>query len=573
MRSKDWKKWFVNLIFASSSTTLCFTNIELVKATNSTRQKTIREFGTYIPLSESSGLISKSFDKSSSNEVKPSRSVCVSIACLYDIRDSSTAGNRLKSEDKKKTKLFKNTLVILLPKNSHINTNDIKVPGTVKNHKFNPNIPIPIISEPLEDAISQSVQDKIISLPSEDEIVLPSTKDTITTDKNIISPDKNTNTPEFSELSTLDRKLPPISVQIVQNPKPPPPPPPPTPENVEKDPPPLESQPTDFPATSPEEVEQKLDTLEDERSIRLGKLLQLLEENKQKQQQVEQLEQQPDAIFNELGTIRARKVPEPRQPLDPKQPPIEKSEEKFKPVGYLLGRVGYFHTSNIFSSRDKPDDDGLIFSGLTLAAAPFKIAPKTYLNGSIDGNIIRYGDKSEFDYNQIRFNLGIYQQLTSKMYGEIGWNNQQLFYSKDDGSNFSSGDKFLNENSFRLSLGRRDPIAPKLNLDSFYQLRLSLTNPPEKRNRIINYVWLSLNYYLQQSLRLGVDYQFSLSNFLERSREDQYHRISANLRYSISNLNSINLQSGFTLGGSKDPNIDFDGWFFSVNYSWDIGQF
>ena len=114
----------------------------------------------------------------------------------------------------------------------------------------------------------------------------------------------------------------------------------------------------------------------------------------------------------------------------------------------MLGSVGYFHTSNIFSSRNNPVDDGLIFSGLSLAAAPFKIAPKTFLNGSIDGNIIRYSENSEFDYNQIRFNLGIYRQLTSKMYGEIGWNNQQLFYSRDsDSFNFSSGDKFLIENS------------------------------------------------------------------------------------------------------------------------------
>ncbi|MEO1429244.1 MAG: hypothetical protein AAFV71_09305 [Cyanobacteria bacterium J06633_8] len=386
----------------------------------------------------------------------------------------------------------------------------------------------------------------------------------------------------ISDIPNPNKQLHNKSIQVVQNPdsQPPPvpenvekePPPPPTPENVEQNPPPLESQPTDFPATSQEEVEQKLNTLEDERSKRLKRLLERLEDN----------EKPIESFNNELGTIRAVKVPmEAPLPPEKKQPqPIEKPVQNFKPVGYLLGRVGYFHTSNIFSSRKKPIDDGLIFSGLTLAAAPFKIAPKTYLNGSIDGNIIRYSQQSEFDYNQIRFNLGIYQQLTTKMYGEIGWNNQQLFYSKNsDRFNFSSGDKFLNENSFRLSLGRRDALAPKLNLDSFYELRLSLTNPPEKRNRVINYVWLSLNYNLQQSLRVGIDYQFNLSNFLERkletkrNREDQYHRISANLKYRISELSSINLQSGFTLGGSRDRNIDFDGWFFGVNYNWDIGQF
>lgn len=547
MKSKDWKKLSLYLIsFASSSTTFCFTNIEVVKASNPSTQKHLSKDITYIPLSESSRFISKSFNKSSLNE-------------------------RLKAEDKQKTKQIKNTSVILQPKISHDNTNNIKVQASVEKSKLSESISLPIISKPLQDAIvSQSVQNKTISVEAEDGIVLPSRKGISVTDKNIISPDKNIIPPEFSDIPTLNRELPLISVQIVQNPEPPPDP---TPENIEKNPPPLESQPTDFPATSPEEVEQKLDTLEDERSIRLGKLLELLEENEEKQQEEEQLQQTFD---DELGFIRAQEVPI-ETPLPPEQkqpPPIEKPQEKFKAVGYLLGRVGYFHTSNIFSSRTNPVDDGLIFSGLTLAVAPFKIAPKTYLNGSIDGNIIRYSDRSEFDYNQIRFNLGIYQQLTSKMYGEIGWNNQQLFYSRDSSRfGFASGDKFLNENSFRLSLGRRDPLGPKLNLDSFYELRLSLTNPPEKRNRFINYVWLSLNYYLQQSLRLGVDYQFSLSNFLERSREDQYHRISANLRYTISDLSSINLQSGFALGGSTDRNIDFDGWFFSVNYSWDLGQF
>ena len=293
--------------------------------------------------------------------------------------------------------------------------------------------------------------------------------------------------------------------------------------------------------------------------------MQLIEDNKQKQKQ---------SLNSELGTIIVEEVPMPAPPDLKQPPPIEKPVGRFKPVGYLLGRVGYFHTSNIFSSRTNAIDDGLIFTGLTLAAAPFKIAPKTYLNGSIDGNIIRYSDQSEFSYNQLRFNLGIYQQLTNRMYGEIGWNNQQLFYAQDsDRFNFSSGDKFLNENSFRVSVGRRDPLGPKLNLDSLYELRLSLTSPPEKRNRMINYIWLSLNYYLQKSLRVGIDYQFNLSNFLERSREDQYHRLSGKLKYGISELSSINLQSGFTLGGSTDSNIDFDGWFFSINYSWDFGQF
>ncbi|MDY6902293.1 MAG: hypothetical protein SWZ49_30120 [Cyanobacteriota bacterium] len=541
MKSKDWKKLCIYLMFASSSTAWCCTYTKVAKATITSRQIKKEQFVSTISSLQDSRLISKSFDKSSSNL------------------------NRVKAQNKKKTRPSKNTPLMSRTKISHfVNKNDTKVQALIEKQKriliFSK--PLPINSESIEDTIVlQSMQNHIILDSSEDATVLPSIDNTPTTDENIISP-------EFSDISIPNQELHSKSLQLVQNPEPPPEAP--TPENVEKNPPPLENQPTDFPATSPEEIEKKLDTLEDERSKRLENLLQRLEENEQKQQ----------TFNNELGTIIVQETPiAPPEVPELKQPPeLEKPLAQFKPVGYLLARVGYFHTSNIFSSRSNAIDDGLIFSGLTLAAAPFKIAPKTYLNGSIDGNIIRYSKQSEFDYNQIRFNLGVYQQLTNKMYGEIGWNNQQLFYSKNISDfGFASGDKFLNENSFRLSLGRRDNLAPKLNLDSFYELRLSLTNPPEKRNRVINYAWLSLNYYLQESLRVGLDYQFSLSNFLERSgkdqREDQYHRISANLKYNLSELSSINLQSGFTLGGSTDRNIDFDGWFFSVNYSWDIGQF
>ena len=529
-------------MFISSSTIWLCTDIEIVKATTSIRHKKKEESVSKIPPLTGSRLISKPLNKSYSNI------------------------NKVKAENEKITRQSKNTLLILQSKIRHSSKKpEIEIQPSIGKQKYilkitqdrlNESISLPKISEPIQDTIvSKSIQENNILGLVEDGIVLPSIEDTFTTDKVSL---------EFSDFSTPNQEFASESVQIVQNQQPPEPVT--TPENVEKNPPPLENQPTDFPATSPEEIEQKLDTLEDERSKRLESLLQRLEENKQKQQ----------TFNNELGLIRALPVPIEAPPnTEQKQPPaIETPVEKFKPIGYLLARVGYFHTSNIFSSRSNAIDDGLIFSGLTFAAAPFKIAPKTFLNGSIDGNIIRYSEQSQFDYNQIRFNLGIYQQLTNKMYGEIGWNNQQLFYANNSSRfNFASGDKFLNENSFRLSVGRRDLLAPKLNLDSFYELRLSLTNPPEKRNRIINYMWLSLNYYLQQSLRVGLDYQFSLSNFLERSREDQYHRISANLKYYISELSSVNLQSGFTLGGSTDRNIDFDGWFFSVNYSWDIGQF
>lgn len=510
MKSKDWKNLWFYVIFTSGSTICCCTSINVAKATNPNSLTKKAELVSKISYLVDSRFISQSSHRYFSNS------------------DRALAG------DKRKTKKVTSLMV---------------QPQTINNNKFK--IKTQVLGQKKESILLHSLK------PVPDSIVSQSRQDTHSTDQNITCLG-------CWDFFVHDRELAIEPIQIAQNEEQSPP----ATErlDMEKDPPPLESQPTEFRAPSTEEIEQKLDSLEDERSKRLESLLQRLEENKQKQE---------ESFNRELGTIVAEEVPIPPQPPELQQPPsIEKPIVKFKPVGYLLGRVGYFHTSNIFSSRTDAIDDGLIFSGLTLAAAPLKIGPKTYLNGSIDGNIIRYSEQSEFDYNQIRFNLGVYQQLTNRMYGEIGWNNQQLFYSKDgDRFNFESGDKFLNENSFRFSIGRRDPLARKLNLDSFYELRLSLTNPPEKRNRIINYIWLSLNYSLQKSLRFGIDYQFNLSNFLERSREDQYHRLSGNLKYSISQLSSISLQSGFTNGGSTDRNIDFDGWFFSVNYSWDLGQF
>ncbi|KAB8316260.1 hypothetical protein SD81_023870 [Tolypothrix campylonemoides VB511288] len=356
-----------------------------------------------------------------------------------------------------------------------------------------------------------------------------------------------------------------------QNITPPPPQPAPTPPtapppqpSVPNNPPQLEGQPADFlnPLSPP--LEERLQVPEIDNAQRLQRLLQRLQENKQPPQE--------ETSYGELGKLVLRE----ERPLEQQQPPpVPQPQPQPKPIGYLQANVGYFHTNNIFSSKVNPIDDGLIYSGLTLASAPLALGSKTYLNASINGNVIRYINQSKYNYNQLRFNVGVYQQLSPRMYGEIGWSNQQLFYARN-GTNFDAGDRFLNENSFRLSLGRRDPLTPRLMLDSFYELRLSLTDPPsrqENRDRLIHSVWISLNYYLQQSLQVGLDYQFALSDFTRRQREDLYHRFYGHLTYGISNYTNLSFQGGLTIGSSTDRNIDFDGWFFSVNYNLELGRF
>ncbi|MDF5708055.1 MAG: hypothetical protein PUP90_10340 [Nostoc sp. S4] len=329
-----------------------------------------------------------------------------------------------------------------------------------------------------------------------------------------------------------------------------------TPE--ENDPPPLESQPSNLPTSPPDSTQQLLNPPDFNRSQRVERLRKLLQHPKQPS------ESDSD---RELG-LRVRLRPLEQQPLPP-QPVAE-----FKPIGYLQGRVGYFQTNNIFSSKDDPIEDGLIISGLTLSSAYFPIGAKTYLNGSIDGNIIRYLDQSQYHYNQLRFNLSLYRQLSRRMYGELNFSNQQLFYANnsDRPNTFNAGDRFLNESSVQLSFGRRDPLTSRLVVDSFYELSVNFADP-QSRSRIINSFWFSLNYYLQKPLQVGIDYQGNFSDFTQRDREDQFHRLFGHLNYRISDLSSMNVQTGFTLGSSTAQNIDFDGWFFSINYNLELGRF
>ncbi len=325
----------------------------------------------------------------------------------------------------------------------------------------------------------------------------------------------------------------------------------------------LETQPSDFPESSPKPIEPLLEQSQVDYAERLERLKRRLQKEKQPNSNAN--------VLPELG-FRVQQVPIPQPPLEQLPlPPIEQPVLNLKPIGFLKARIGYFHTSNIFSSNIDPIEDGLMFYGLSLASAYYPLGANTYLNGSIDGSLIRYVDQSKYNYNQVRFNLGIYQKLSPRMYGEIGWSNQHLFYANNS-DRFEAGDRFLGENSLRLSLGRRDSLTQRLMLDSFYTFNVNFAEPTN-RNRIINSLSISLDYYLQKPLRVGLDYQFNLSDFTQRQRDDNYHRLFGHLNYQISDSSNINLQSGISFGNSTDNNIDFDGWFFSINYNLELGRF
>ncbi|WP_242072049.1 hypothetical protein [Nostoc sp. FACHB-110] len=338
----------------------------------------------------------------------------------------------------------------------------------------------------------------------------------------------------------------------------------------------VEVEPRDFPQSSPMIIEELINKTATDRLQRLERLRQLLQQPKPNSDNqlpelelqvrpitVPQTQSKPEINGSPELELRVRPRALPQREISPIRQP--------QPIGSLQASIGYFHTSNIFSSEFFPREDGLMFYGLRLASEYFPLTSKTYINGSIDGNLIRYIDQSKYNYNKVSFNVGIYQQLSPRMYGELSWSNQQYFYARNS-VRFAAGDRFLHENSLRLSLGRRDPLNAKLSLDSFYEFSANFSEP-SSRSRLVNSFWVSLNYAFQEPLQVGINYQLNLSDFTERKRDDQYHRVFGQIIYRTSEASNLNLQSGISFGDSTDRNIDFDGWFLTVYYNLKLGEF
>ena len=232
-----------------------------------------------------------------------------------------------------------------------------------------------------------------------------------------------------------------------------------------------------------------------------------------------------------------------------------------QPSVYLITRVDYFRTTNVFSGVD-PIDDGLIRSGLTLFYAP-AIGRNTYLVTSIDGNLVRYGNLGYLNYNELRLRAGVLQRLTPRTFAEIGWSNQQLFATREGLKEALRGDRFLNDNAIRFELSRQDALSTKLALNTFYQFRISFADPDD-RSRLINSFISSLSYSLSPSLQTALDYQLAWSHFTQQPRDDVYHQLVARLTYTITSQSQLSVFSGFSFGHSSDSQIDFGGFIVGV---------
>lgn len=266
----------------------------------------------------------------------------------------------------------------------------------------------------------------------------------------------------------------------------------------------------------------------------------------------------------ELGTLRIQERPPSQTPDTFPTPPENRLPKPPRQASvFLLTRLDYFKSSNVFSARD-PVDDGLIRSGLTLFYAP-SLGPRTFLITSIDANLIRYttlGSRN-LNYDEVRYRAGIYQRLTPRVSGEIGWSNQKLFSSDTGLQQIFGGKRFFNDHSLRLELSRQDTLSPQIALNTFYQFRWSFADPVD-RSRLLNSLIATLSYSFSQKIQTALDYQFTWSHFTQQSRDDLYHQVVARFTYNFTPRNQVNVFSGFSFGDSSDRAINFDSFIFGV---------
>lgn len=234
------------------------------------------------------------------------------------------------------------------------------------------------------------------------------------------------------------------------------------------------------------------------------------------------------------------------------------------PVMYLLPRLDIFRSNNILSGLN-PVQDGLIRPAISLLVLP-ALGSSTYLNASAEGALNQYFSLTQFDYSELKFKAGIFQRLSPSMSAEIGWTNQQFFISNSQIFGLSAGTRFLNDHSIRLELSRQDQLAKNLTLSSFYQFRVSFTEPRD-RSRIINVLFLSLNYSLTPRVQLGLDYQFASANFTVQPRTDLYHQVLGRISYSAFQTAQISLYGGVSTGTSSESAINFNSFLLGLSFS------
>ncbi|MFH7242258.1 MAG: hypothetical protein ACHWZW_05340 [Spirulina sp.] len=252
----------------------------------------------------------------------------------------------------------------------------------------------------------------------------------------------------------------------------------------------------------------------------------------------------------ELGILRIREQPDL---------PVATAPPK---VAFLTARFSLVNSDNVLlvvNDVGGLTGDTFYRPAVTLAAYP-SLGPETVLIGSLDAGLQRYTSQPSINYDDWRVRLALRQGLSPRSYIQVGATYQELL--RAGGSRF----RFFDNRAVALTLGRRDPLAPNLVLDSFYQVQWNDARSRSQTasgivvtdfSRLGQTAGVYLGYTPSSQWHTGLSYQLNLIDYTTQDRYDTIQQLLGQVVYSITPRVRLSLYGGWSFGRSSDPRIRF----------------
>jgi hypothetical protein len=271
---------------------------------------------------------------------------------------------------------------------------------------------------------------------------------------------------------------------------------------------------------------------------------------------------------NDLGILRIRQQPD--LPSLAAAPPPK--------VGFLTARLAIASSDNVLLAvNDIGGLSGDTFLRPTLGFGLYPLlGPRTALIATADLGLQRYTGQSSLNYDDLRFRVGVRQGITPRSYAQFTFIYQELFRPGGDRN------RFFKNTALGLTLGRRDPITPRLALDSYYLVQFngaqSLSQGASGAvstdfSRILQSAGAYLGYDINPRLQTGISYQLSLFDYTAQERYDTFQQVLGQIVYRIAPTVRISLYGGLSFGSSSEPRVNFDDTFFGVAFDANIPLF
>lgn len=262
----------------------------------------------------------------------------------------------------------------------------------------------------------------------------------------------------------------------------------------------------------------------------------------------------------DLGILRIRAQPEI---------PAQVAQQPRPKIGFLTARLAIAASDNVlFAVNDVGGLTGDTFLRPSLGFALYpSLGPQTVFIGTADLGLLRYASQSALNYDDLRFRVGVRQGLTQRSYGQLTFTYQELFRP---GGNRG---RFFKNTALGLTLSRRDPITPKLVLDSYYlvqfngaQSRTETFSGPVTNDfsRLLQSAGGYLGYDITPQLQAGLSYQLNLIDYTAQDRYDAFQQMLGQVVYRLSPTVRLSLYGGVSFGRSSEPRVQFNDTFFGA---------